>query len=148
MAITRDSGASLMPQNLLEVDLKEYLSAQPAITALVPPSQIYPAFIRSDASWPAISICTVGRTITRTLDYTRIQSKRIQIDTFAVTYQTCKQLEVAVLAALDGFEGLLQSGSTIRVISCLADLLSDQWDENSGVFRTMQAFVIDHTATT
>jgi hypothetical protein len=135
-----------MPISLLEVDLKEFLAAQPAITALVPPSQIYPAFIRSDASWPAISICTVGRTITRTLDNTRIQSKRIQVDTFAVTYQTCKQLEVAVLAALDGFEGLLQPGSTIRVISCYADLLSDSWDENASIFRVMQVFLVDHTA--
>ena len=135
-----------MSASLLEVDLKEFLAAQPAITALVPPSQIYPAFIRSDASFPAISITTVGRTIERSLDNKRIQSKRIQIDCFAVTYQTCKQLEVAVLNALDGFEGLLQAGSAIRVISCYADLLVDNWDENASAFRVMQTFIVDHTA--
>ena len=78
--------------SFLEVDLKEYLASLTAITSIVLPAQIYPAFISSSAVFPAISITTVGQTKERTLGGNLIASKRVQIDAFAVTFMTCKML--------------------------------------------------------
>ena len=135
-----------MSGSILEVDIKEYLASVPAIAAIVPPAQFYGAFIRSDASFPALSITTVGRTAERTLGSNLTTMKRVQIDCFTMTYLTCKTLEQAVETALDGFTGMLQSGSTIRIVSCYSSTVIDNWDNDSSVFRTMLTFEIEHTA--
>jgi hypothetical protein len=129
--------------SILECDLKEFLAAQSSITALVPAAQIYPAFIRSDAVFPCLSLTTVGQVVERTLGMNKWAMKRIQIDCFAQTFLTCKQLEQAVSTALDGITGLLQSGSGIRVISCYLGACIDNWDSDSSIFRTMLTFEIE-----
>jgi hypothetical protein len=133
--------------SILEVDLAAYLTAQAAITAIVPPAQLYPSFIRSDAAFPCISITTVGRTQEVTLNGTLIVMKRVQIDSFAMTFMTAKLLEAAVDAALNGFVGTLQSGSSIRVMICQSEMCVDNWDSDSSVFRVMQVFEIHFTGT-
>ena len=134
-----------MANNTIETDLYQFLAYNSNIAAYVPAGQIYPNFIKSDTLFPAISILTVGRTESRTLNYTAYFTKRVQVDCFAATMRTVKTLENLVLGNLDGFSGQLLAGSNIRVMQCHAGNVLDAWDNDSSIFRTTVVFEIQYS---
>lgn len=136
-----------MANNSIETDLYQYLAYNANIAAYVPAGQIYPNFIKSDATFPAISIVTVGRTESRSLNYTAYYTKRVQIDCFAATIRTVKTLENLVLGNLDGYSGQFLGGSNIRVMQCHAANIIDAWDNDSSIYRVTIVFEVMYSQT-
>jgi len=128
----------------IEDDLRQLLANTPAISAIVPPAQVYPAYIKSDAVYPAISITTVGSTRTRSFENAVIIMKRIQVDCWGPTFVAVKNLETLLTNLLDGFTGYFVSGS-FRVILCEASTVIDSWESNSSVYRVMIQFEISYS---
>jgi hypothetical protein len=133
-----------MSVSYIEDEVRQLLVNTPAVFALVPGNQIYPAFIRSDAVFPCISITCVGSSRTRQLDNTLDIMKRLQIDVFSSSFSVVKNLELIIADLLDGFTGTFVDDS-FRVISCQAETVLDSWGQDSSTFRVMMQFELVYT---
>ena len=93
------------------------LANNSGVTALVG-TKMYPALADQRITGSRIVYTSVGGTNWPTLadGQSRIANQRIQVDSYASTYESAQQLAAAVLAALDGqrgtFAGIVVAGIT------------------------------------
>lgn len=128
-----------------EDEIRSAITSDATLSALVPASQVFPCFVRSDVVYPCISITCVGSSRQRNFDDSESIMKRIQIDSFAPTFPAVKALEIGLCNLFDGFRGYLVTGSVFRVIECVAEAILDNWNQDSSVFRVMTTFEFTYT---
>jgi hypothetical protein len=106
-------------------------------------NRIYPVVVSESATYPCLSYQVVSGGSQWGLDSTAVQMKRVQFDAWSQTYAQCKQIESALAAVLDGFSGDLAGG--IRVISSFGDVVVDNWEDASRVYRVTLEYTIQFT---
>lgn len=118
----------------IEQLFRAHIAGDAGIAALVS-NRIYPNEAPENASYPFIVYQAVGSVealVKPEVATLRLVRKRIQVDCYAKTYTTCKDLEAAVKVAAYAFNG---SVSSAVVQTRIADTV-DGGDEDEDIRRT------------
>lgn len=114
----------------LEEALFDYLSNDPGLSALVE-TRIYPTKIPEPGIFPAVAWNRISARRTRTYDpyedFDAFTTARVQIDSWANSFDEAVEVGEAVLAALSGYGGIM-SGALVT-----AHALNEFDDHDSGV---------------
>lgn len=128
----------------LEAGLHAYLTADPAVAALVV-TRVTPSIVPQNSVFPAISYFRVTGQRVRSLDGPAGRGKPLmQIDLWAESYAETKALADAVRRALDGYAGPM---GAVQVDAVSLNNEQDVYEDAPELYRVIQDYMISHQET-
>lgn len=126
-------------------ELRSYLLADPAVTALVG-QRMHPESLPQNVTYPALSFAQVSAVRERDLcGPAGFAHPRVTINSWAETYAVAHQLATAVRQALDGFHGEAFVPAGVRIGSVRIDNELDGDEPEIGLYRVLQDYIISHS---
>jgi hypothetical protein len=124
--------------------LRAFLLAQPSIAALVG-TRIYPQVLPQKPAYPAITYAQVSGIRVRGLDGPTGRARpRIAVNSWGASHREMDAVASAVRAALDGYAGPM---GDLVVDSAVLDNEIEFFEEDAGVHRKLQDYIISHEET-
>ena len=122
---------------MLEAGLVSLITSDATLSGIVG-TNIYHVAVPANANYPCVSYQVVSSSSEVALDKTKIQTKRIQFDAWAHTYQAVKQIEQALSDLFSGYSGTLAEGT--QVLSAYPGIVIDTWEVESNTYRVTAEF--------
>jgi hypothetical protein len=110
---------------MISTGLFSLLSTAAPITALVD-TRIYPVRLPTKPTLPAITYQSAGGAGEQTLNTSGFQRRRYQFDFYGLVYLDAEAVRDALVAFLNGYQGLLSDGTLLQNAEYLQPIDFDQ----------------------
>lgn len=118
---------------MLESGLQQLLTADPDVFALVG-TRVYPLLWPDIPTFPLVTFQLISTVADNVLSGPlSVTTCRVQFDAWAKSYAEVKTLAVAVIAALEGYQGTLPTGT--EMLNVTLDSSFDLYDDPSASYR-------------
>jgi len=124
---------------MIEQGLYTLLAATSTIAAMVG-TRIYPLILPEASVLPALTYQVVGGHSSATFDTAGMTRLRMQFDCWGADYLDAITLRVALIAALNGYQGLLSDGTNLQNAQQLQNV--DFFDHEARYYRAMTEFYL------
>ena len=122
---------------MIEQGIQSLLSSAAAVSTLVS-TRIYPVFVPQDSPLPCLSYQVVSGSSDYSVDGTAEIWKRIQFDAWGAQYADVKNIQNAVHAVLDGYNGVLPDGTLVW--GAFRGLELDEFEADARIYRSMTEY--------
>jgi hypothetical protein len=132
---------------MLEAGLSQLVAAAAGVQALIgSPARLYPVLVPENATFP----CATYQVISTVPGYTHsganpIEKRRVQFDTWSggasnANYADVKNLQAAIRAVLEGFQGTLPDGTLVAGI--FVAHAADLYEQDARAYRTTTDYMV------
>lgn len=103
---------------------------------------VSPVVLPKNSPLPAITYYGVSGKKDAALDRAAVSTDSIDVNAWAKTYSTAKQIQAQIHQLLDGYSGTLSDADATRVVAVTGNDTPDSFDQDSGLYRctTMYSF--------
>lgn len=128
----------------LEQALFNYLSTYAGLTALIG-TRLYPVVLPQGATQPAVTYQRVSTVRLRTFGAPRLGRKaRFQFTVWASSYSSRAAVAGQLIAALEGYAGLMGGGSGVTVLAVQGEGELDDYEPTTKTFQGALDFTFTH----